>query len=206
MLIDLRELCKSYQFIPKGILHVGAHKAEEYNVYTELGVNNVVWIEANKELLNSIKNNIPEHQIILNYLVSDVDDKEYLFKITNNGESSSLLELDKHKIHHPHIHVISEEILKSKTIDTIIKENNLNMEFINFLNLDIQGAELLALKGAKENLVNIDYVYTEINTASIYKNCALINEIDDFLSENGFYRAETRLTQYEWGDAFYVRK
>lgn len=206
MLIDLRELCNKYKFIPNGIVHVGAHKAEEFGVYNSLGVENVVWVEANPKLIEEIKSKIPTNQKILNYLVSDVDDKEYTFYITNNGESSSLLELEKHKIHHPHIYVTETNILKSKTLDSIIEIENLDIRKFNFLNLDIQGAELMALKGFSKNLSNFKYVYTEINTNNIYKNCALLDEMDSFLLEFGFERKETKITEYEWGDGFYIKK
>jgi hypothetical protein len=42
-----------------------------------------------------------------------------------------------------------------------------------FLNFDIQGAELKALKGMEEYLSNVDYLYTEIISDYVYKNCAI---------------------------------
>jgi hypothetical protein len=38
-------------------------------------------------------------------------------------------------------------------MDTLIKENNIDIEMYDFINLDIQGAELLALKSF-DNLIN----------------------------------------------------
>lgn len=208
MLIDLRSLCNKYKFIPRGILHVGAHKGEEISVYDGLGIDNVVWIEANPKIFQDLSENIKKFKQnkALNYLVSDVDNKEYLFYITNNGESSSILELERHKIHHIHIHVTDSIVLKSKKIDSIISEQNIEILNYNFLNLDIQGAELLALKGFSEGLNFIDYVYTEVNTGEVYKNCAKIEELDFFLKKYNFERIETKMTQYEWGDAFYMKK
>ena len=205
MLIDLKLLCDKYKFLPKGIFHVGAHKAEEFGKYSSLGINNVVWVEANEKLIATIKNIVPENQKVLNYLVSDIDGDNYNFNITNNGESSSLLDLEKHKIHHPHIYVTESVNMESKTLDTIIKLNGINLGEIDFLNLDIQGAELMALKGMKNNLRYINYIYTEVNTAHLYKDCALMKEIDCFLKNFGFDRVETNMTQFEWGDAFYIK-
>ena len=42
--------------------------------------------------------------------------------------------------------------LKSITIDTFVKNNNIDIKNYNHWVIDIQGAELLALKGAKESL------------------------------------------------------
>ncbi len=91
-------------------------------------------------------------------------------------------------------------------MDTLIEEISLNIDNFNFINLDIQGVELLALKGFGDLLNKIDFVYTEVNVGYVYKDCALITEIDEYLSSFGFSRTETHLTEMEWGDAFYVKK
>ena len=43
----------------KGILHVGAHKCEELDVYLKhTNSNNIYWIEANPNLVNQLKNSV----------------------------------------------------------------------------------------------------------------------------------------------------
>lgn len=220
MLISLKTLCQKYKFIPKGIIHVGAHQAEELSIYDSLGIKNVIWIEGNPDLYSVLQTKINtskkhlfglyktkpfKKHLALNYLVSDQDGKEYEFKITNNGESSSILELDQHLKYHPHIHVVDRKILSSKKLDTIIKDHNIHTADYDFLNLDIQGAELLALKGFSKNLSKFKYIYTEVNEDSVYKDCPLITEIDDFLAAFKFKRVETQMTEFKWGDAFYIK-
>ncbi len=81
-----------------------------------------------------------------------------------------------------------------------------NIDF-NFLNLDIQGAELKALKGMEEYLNKVDYIYTEVNEDYVYKDCALVNELDEYLKLFGLYRVETKWCEnYKWGDALYIRQ
>lgn len=208
MLISLKKLCSDYNFIPKGVLHIGAHQAEELPLYMSLGIEKVIWIEACPEIFKTLKQIVSEFpkQKAYNYLISNVDGQEHNFYITNNGQSSSLLELGKHKTFHPEIHVTNVVVLKSKKGDTFIEDNKINMGDYNFLNLDIQGAELLALQGLKNNLEFIDYIYTEINTGEVYKNCAKVYEIDEFLKKYGFERVETSMTSWEWGDAFYIKE
>lgn len=208
MLMSLKKLCNDYGFVPKGVLHIGAHQAEELPMYTSLGIEKIIWIEASPEIfktLEPITSQFPK-QKAYNYLISNIDGKEYEFYITNNGQSSSLLELEKHKTFHPEVHVTNTVVLKSKRCDTLIADNKINMLDYNFLNLDIQGAELLALQGLENNLKFIDYVYTEVNTGEVYKNCARVYEIDEFLKKHGFERVEIAMTDWEWGDAFYLRK
>jgi FkbM family methyltransferase len=126
--------------------------------------------------------------------------------VANNGESSSILDLDFHKIAHPHIHYVGQVEIPTRRIDSIVLKGGYNPEEFNFMNIDVQGAELLVLKGSTALLENtVDYIYTEINEKSLYKDCALVNDIDEFLLEFKFKREITRMTEYGWGDAFYVK-
>ena len=52
MLIDFNIL-KEYGITPRGVIHVGMHKAEEYPIYKAAGVQNIIFIEANKKLAES---------------------------------------------------------------------------------------------------------------------------------------------------------
>ena len=57
--------------------------------------------------------------------------------------------------------------------------------------MDIQGSELLALLRANQIINKLDVVYTEINYDYVYEDCALINEIDDYLIKYDFTRIAT---------------
>ena len=74
----------------------------------------------------------------------------------------------------------------------------------SFWNFDIQGAELLALKGATKSIQHVKALYIEVNEKELYKNCALIDEIDAFLATYHFTRVATRMTDHGWGDALYI--
>lgn len=206
MLITFNEIVNKYG-LPKGIIHIGAHLMEERNDYISKGLYNTIWVEANPKVYSNIEfiNNESSNERVFNFAISDEDNKLYEFNITNNGQSSSILKLDKHKIHHPHIHVSEVINVNSKRMDTLLSENNINIDDYDFLNIDIQGAELLALKGFGDILNNIKYIYTEINTNTLYKDCALVSEIDEYLSNYEFKRVETYMTDFEWGDALYIK-
>lgn len=84
-------------------------------------------------------------------------------------------------------------------------QDKIPKNFANFLNIDIQGAELMALKGMGDLLNYFDYVYLEVNKDYVYKNCALVHEIDEYLSEYNYVRVETAWTNAQLGDALYIR-
>ena len=76
--------------------------------------------------------------------------------------------------------------MNNQRIDTMYEQDNIPKNFANFLNIDIQGAELLALKGMGDIINYFDYAYLEVNRNYVYKNCALIDEIDKYLSKYFF--------------------
>jgi FkbM family methyltransferase len=206
MLIDIHSLPINKKVT--GIIHVGAHECEERSAYAScfnLQDSDVIWIEAQPDKIVMMQNAIPTIRIY-QACISNEDGNTVSFMITNNGQSSSMLNFKTHAQEHPWV-VESQRIsLTTSKLDTFY-DTHLAHEGkkYNFLNLDIQGAELMALKGAVKVLTQVDYIYAEVNTAELYENCGLINEIDDFLSQHGFKRVMTKMTKHGWGDAFYVR-
>jgi len=203
MLIPLHDLVKKYNIQFKGVLHVGAHECEEikdYELY--LPRSKILWIEALPGKVNLCKQKYP-NVLIENAVVSDVVET-IRFNVSNNGQSSSMLDFGLHSIFHPHVHYVTCFETKTKLLKNILPTYNINY---NFLNLDIQGAELKALKGMEEYLPNVDYIYTEVNSDYVYKECALITELDEYLLKFGLHRVETKWAgECRWGDAFYIRK
>ena len=206
MLIGFNYLCKKYSFVPTGIIHIGAHLAEERTSYLSMGVNNIIWVEANPKLYERIKNeNTSSTELFFNYAISNQNNKMCDLHITNSTQSSSILELDKHKIYYPDIFVTEKVSVRSKTIDSLFESENIDASKYNFLNIDIQGAEYLAFLGASKTLEKINYIYSEVNKDTLYKDCGLISDINKLLSKYGFMRVETNMSSCEWGDAFYIR-
>lgn len=188
----------------KGIIHIGAHDCEEQEFYNRAGIfkDKVIWIEAMEDKVDKFKK--LEYNIH-NLVVSDTDGDIVRFNITNNGQSSSIFELGTHLQHHPSVHVLKTIYKTTTRMDSFIKQQNIDMTEYNFINLDIQGAELKALKGFSNYLKHIDYIYTEVNTEHVYKDCALMSELDAYLKQFGFVRKLTKMTQFNWGDALYVK-
>lgn len=181
---------------------MGAHECEEITAYEQyIARDKILWIEAMPEKVELSKqrhSNILIEQAVVSDTVEDVT-----FHISNNGQSSSILELGIHKIHHPDIHYVNSFSAQTKILNDIL--SNYSIEF-NFLNLDIQGAELKALKGMEDYLSKVEYIYTEVNDDYVYENCALISEIDEYLKGFGFVRVETSWSgNAHWGDAFYIK-
>lgn len=202
MLIDFNILEK-YNITPCGVIHVGMHKAEEYPIYKESNVSTILFIEANKQL---VENYSPRDENC--YVVhAAVSDKVELvdFNITNNGESSSILELKDHAEVYPGIINIKKVKMKTTTLDSINRKIGFNEGTFNILNLDIQGAELKALKGLGDWRF-IEAIFTEVNFREMYDGCVLEPELTTYLQQKGFVKVEEVDTGCGWGDALYIKR
>lgn len=202
MLIPLNYIIKKYNINFRGILHVGAHECEEIVEYEKyLTRDKILWIEALPDKVKLCSDNYPG-LLIRHAVVSDTIET-VKFNVSNNMQSSSILELGLHKYFHPEIHYIGYYVFETQLLKNILCDYNIDY---NFLNLDIQGAELKALKGMELYLSKVDYLYTEVNSDYIYKGCALISELDEYLKKFDFRRVETEWSgENRWGDAFYIR-
>lgn len=189
-----------------GALHIGAHDCEELPFYSLIGIlaKDVIWIDAIRGKVKEAKEyGIPN---VYTAVITDQDDTDIRFNISNNVESSSIFEFGTHADEHPSVVYVGSFKAKTITIDTFFERNGLDGSKCTFWNFDIQGAELLALKGATKNIQYAKAIYLEVNETEVYKGCGLIEEIDSFLSTYNFNRVLTHITEHGWGDALYIKK
>jgi FkbM family methyltransferase len=201
MLIPLSEMISRHSLAITGVLHVGAHEAEENDAYLAAGIpqHTIYWVDAIPDLCNRLRARLPN---IINAAVSDTAAPAE-FHVTNNVQSSSLLPLKTHLVEHPTVYVVRTVQTTTQLLDNVVEQYRIR---VNFLNLDIQGAELKCLKGFEKSLHMIDYIYAEVNERELYAGCALLPEMDAWLSAHGFDRVDTSMTTHGWGDALYVRR
>lgn len=203
---EIKKILDEKKITITGVFHIGAHECEEMSCYKELGLseNDIVWIDAiDEKVMESKKRNIPN---VYQAVITDKDDDTVTFNITNNVQSSSILEFGTHQIEHPSVRFVKTEQLKTITVNTFFERNQLDGSKYNFWNFDIQGAELIALKGSTKYIESVKVLYLEVNEKELYKNCGLIGDMDNFLMVYGFKRVMTEMTRHGWGDALYIKE
>lgn len=203
MLISVDELSSCWGVSPRSVLHIGAHQGEEGDEYERVGWGNVTWVEANPELYAELVNRFSAkgHRVI-NAALWHTTGEILSLSVTSNGQSSSLLKLGVHRDLYPDITVERETPVVTTRLDDLLTSS----EAPDFCNIDIQGAELAALRGFGELLEYVTVIYAEVNRKYLYEGCALVWEIDDFLQTFGFRRVTTRwLLGFSWGDALYSK-
>jgi FkbM family methyltransferase len=147
--------------------------ATDYNNHIE-----IISIEANpsnyKALCRNISCNSFTKVIALNKAVSD---RKGIVKLYGHVTSSNRLLTDDFSISAEYDNQSSIQV-ESDTLDNILKENNIKKADV--LKMDIEGAEVLALKGATETLKKLRKIIVEIhgNTIEEVKSILLNNKFN----------------------------
>lgn len=204
MLISVEDLKGFWGVRPRGVLHVGAHEAEESSQYAAHGWGPVCWVEMlpdKAELLRTRFAGDPESSV-LQAACWNEDGVELPAFRASNGQSSSLLRPHLHREIYPSIVFQPTSAVLTSRLDSILPAD-FSFEFIN---LDLQGAELRALEGLGDRIETVRWAYVEVNNRALYRDCPMISDIDEYLRLRGFRRVATRWWgDAGWGDALYVR-
>jgi len=79
---------------------------------------------------------------------------------------------------------VSEVKIKHTTLDRWAERTGI--EYVDYIKIDTQGAELLVLQGANKVIESVRCLEVEVEFNPIYEGQALFSDIDSFLREKGF--------------------
>ena len=185
----------------KGIIHVGMWDFVEYGCYTKLVGNNVIGIEANPQVYKDMAKPVADKWGFkcFNEFLSDKDKEVRDFYFA--GEGSSLYKGQPQWNKNVSIKV------QTKTLSTVIEENNIDMNGYDFLNIDAEGAEFDVLKGFEKYLDYINVIDLETSYDDRHRSGADHNTIVQWLSERGFELKEMSdsYQSQNWGDSVFAR-
>lgn len=202
------------------VLHIGADRAGELRQYKNIGVQEIVWVEANPEIYSEMLDRLftlrelPVRNKPYLQLISDQDDTFTDFNLyygpdagylVGNKGMSSILKADPNWWGSKGYKGTLK--LPSLTIDTFLERNKLGFEF-DLLNMDTQGAELMIARGAHKLLQNVRYINSEVTYKNAqYQDNPLFEEIENHFKEYGFECVSTDIVDGgDWGDALFERK
>jgi len=139
------------------------------------------------------------------YAISD-HDGEAVFHVTNNLQSSSLLDMKEHKQLFPGVNAIGDIAVPKRRLETVIQEHGLADPDLLFI--DVQGAEYQVLSGIeRERLDRVKIIFTEASTVEVYEGAKLLSDLSDFLgSAFHFIGFEDMLGSKVHGDALYLNR
>jgi len=171
--------------IKKGVIHIGAHTGQEREYYKDF---NVLWIEPIPDVFDSLVSNIKSYpnQSALNYLISDVDNKQFSFNVSNQSDRSSFLQFTDFHFKNLNFRQTETLTLSSIRMDTLIEIHDVNLNDYDVVVTDCQGADYFVLKSFGKSINHFSYIKSEVMVSEIYKGLVKEKEINNFLASCGF--------------------
>lgn len=202
---NLHDLSLKHSFTPTGILHVGAGGLEEAELYSDMGIKTVIWIEALPEEAQRAERAKEYGQTLYNEVAFAEQDGHAILSVSSNsGVSSSILPFARHATIYPDVIVTERRTVRTVRADHFFV-NGLPQE-IDTLVIDVQGAERQVLEGMGNLLNQIKRIWAEVNLKSLYAGGALKPELDQWLFDRGFWHADFYMVHWpEWGECLYRR-
>jgi FkbM family methyltransferase len=187
---------------PSGVIHVGGHHGEEAAYYVAHGVADVVWFEADPDAFAQLVRNTARfagHRCVA-ALAADVDGDERLFYRhrfpggTKRGFCSTFAWNTPAVARDPvlsRLETFDVRPMRTVTVATALRERGFAPSRFQYLSLNVQGAELLVLRGLGEYLAALDWIFCdgEPDGGSRYAGAPTIGEVAGWLAPRGFRAA-----------------
>jgi FkbM family methyltransferase len=209
--LDLPVLLDTHKVQVRGLVHLGAHQGQELALYRRIGWFPIALIEAHPEIYQQLAASTAGHPDVLAVHAAICErDGPVTLHLSLNDQSSSVLPINRlAKLVGKTAECGTIEV-PGRDLDSLFAEWRAEGAAIagaNVLVSDIQGAELLALRGAKHTLAQFDAMVLELSFDELYLGCPQVEEIDEFMDAAGFARLATVATwNPSWSDAFYRRR
>ena len=168
-----------------GIIHIGAHYGQEANFYNQIN-KKVIWIEAIPSVYKVLLTNLKDlkNQIAFCALLGDIQRKSVKVHLSNNDFSASSIYGLHPESGFKGVEILDEIELPMTTVDLLL--SSLSYEGYNHWILDVQGAELLVLKGATKTLQYCQSIIVEVSSRPTYIGGVFFSELKAFLESQGF--------------------
>lgn len=169
------------------VVDIGANPIDgkpHYSEWLKSGDAEVVGFDVNQESLARLNNLKGQRETYLPYAIGD--GKSHTLYITFAPGMTSIF-----KPNHALLsmlngfprwgHVMSTETIKTRRLDDVPEAHG-----VEFLKLDIQGAELMALQHAEDCLETALVVESEVEFLQLYENQPLFSDIEIYMRSRGF--------------------
>lgn len=202
------------------ILDVGGCEGEETIRYSKLFPNSLIFIfEPLPNNQKLIVNNFSKYNItnanLISKAVSNKSGTAQFFVSSGKPESenedldwdfgnksSSLLEPDKENIN-SWLKFENKISVETITLSQFFIENKIKE--VDFMHMDVQGAEKDVLIGTKKHINKIKIIWLEVADVEFYKNQVLRIDLEKFMKKNNFYLVRSEM-EGNAGDQLYANK
>ena len=215
MLLDLKELIKKHNLKINGVVQIGSHWFEEWNLFQEIGLHHKVFFEADPLNVEEGMRRNGRNDCVWIEAVGCGNfngEVEINTETRNQGQSNTILEPAGCLTDYPDIVYNGKKKIKIIKLDDYWN----NIQPMNLLMIDVEGYELEVLKGATTHFSHIDYILLEVSCEERYKDQPLIDhdkekyanniDLDEWLAQYSYKRIETNWGGINFGDALYIKE
>lgn len=208
---------------PINIFEIGACEGEDSIRYSKLfPISSIFTFEPLPDNQKLIEDNFKKFSVdnarLFKFALSDIEGETdfYVSSVDDNflgehqnadwnfgNKSSSLLAPDKHSEEVDFIRF--DQLIKVKTVTINNFCKSYGVDIIDIIHIDVQGAELMVLKGSAEYIRKIKVIWMEVSRIKYYKGQPLANDIEDFMKMNNFVLIKNTLKNKQ-GDHLYLSR
>ncbi len=176
----------SFTLLEVGAAQIHQDKEPFYQLLDYFPSSKIIGFELDKKVCDDLNVNAPEGIKYYPHALGEFNEKRKLY-ITNHPMCSSLYEPNEKLISlYNNLEVAylkSKSTLETISLDHFLKINNIKS--LDFIKIDVQGAELDVFKGGKKILKDILKIICEVEFIPIYKNQPLFGDVCNFLNDYG---------------------
>ncbi len=201
-----RELIKSFLPTNPVIVEAGAHIGRDTLTMSKLWPQSTIHaFEPVPKLFGQLKKNVADNPNIHCYQLA-LSNKTGTASLYISDEQctaiSSLLKPAEIAQEKPTIS-FTPQTVQTITLDDWAKKHSI--DHVDFLWLDMQGAELQALKAASQLLKKVKALLIEITLTERYQGNPLYAEVKTWLEKQGFAVEVEHFHHQQWGNVLFVR-
>ncbi len=188
------------------ILEAGAYDARDTLEMESLWPQAKIYaFEAAPNAFKILQNKTKGHRniFIYNMALSNRNGTATFYLSTNAEGSSSLLNPALHLDHFPTVHFNSQ--IESKTIILDDWAQQEGVDRIDFMWLDLQGAEYMVLSASPNLLSTVKVIYAEVNFVELYEGCVIYPLFKKWLESEGFEEIFMDPDHKTYGNSLFIR-
>ena len=172
---------------PTAIVDIGANPIDGDPPYEKMlreGLCTVIGFEPQAEALQSLLSRKSPLEQYLPYVVADGHD--HVLHIAQASGMTSLLAPDPTRLALFNGFSDWGAVLDRVTVPTVRLDDIAEVVQLDFLKIDVQGAELMVFRGGRDRLADAVAVQTEVSFVGLYEHQPTIGDIDSEMRRQGF--------------------
>ena len=215
--------CK-FTLVDIGALPIKNSKPRFHKILEHFPSSEIIGFEIEKEVCDQMNSKAAKGIRYFPFALGENNEKRKLY-ITEDPMCSSLYKPNENlaNLYHElqYMNLKKETEIETITLDSFVNEHFIDA--IDFIKIDVQGAELDILKGSKKLLNNVLKIVCEVEFVPLYYNQPLFGDIAKFLSQYNFMfnkflglsgrtlkplianKDKTIASQHMWTDAIFIQ-